>query len=128
MQRFINSKRSKGSYFTDTDGNVVLDLDCSSALGYNHDVMINARDSDHYDRFLSGKVNASNVAPADYADILRENVMPIAPNGMAQVHIADGTVTNANEACFPFFGAHRGKTSPCASGWPYMGHVLLSTL
>ena len=73
MQRFINPKRSRGSYFTDTDGNVVLDLNCPSALGYNHDVHINARDSDFYDKFLSGKSNVSSVAPVEYVDALREN-------------------------------------------------------
>jgi len=110
LQRFINSKRSKGSYFTDTDGNVVLDLDCPLALGYNHDSHINARDSDLYDRFLSGKVSASDVAPSDFADILRENVMPIAPSGTAQVHIADGTVTNANESAICLAMQHYAET------------------
>lgn len=60
----------------------MLDLDCPSALGYNHDVHINARDSDYFDKFLSGKHNVSNVASSDYVDALRENVMPIAPSGM----------------------------------------------
>lgn len=40
-QRFVNLKHSKGNYFMDTDGNVVLDLNCSLALGYNHDSLIN---------------------------------------------------------------------------------------
>jgi hypothetical protein len=46
---------------------------------------------------LSGKSNVSNVAPAEYVDALRENIMPIAPSGMVQVHVADGSVTNAND-------------------------------
>jgi 4-aminobutyrate aminotransferase/(S)-3-amino-2-methylpropionate transaminase len=74
---------SKGNYFRDTDGNTILDLDCPLTLGYNNDEMINARDSPMFDRFLQGRVNASNVAPHDYADILRESVMPVAPSGMA---------------------------------------------
>lgn len=36
----------------DTDGNIVLDLNCSLALGYNHDSLINQRTTDKYDRFL----------------------------------------------------------------------------
>jgi 4-aminobutyrate aminotransferase-like enzyme len=46
MQRFINIKKSKGNYFVDTDGNVVLDLHCnygSLPLGYNHDAFINVK-------------------------------------------------------------------------------------
>jgi 4-aminobutyrate aminotransferase / (S)-3-amino-2-methylpropionate transaminase len=34
----------------------------------------------------------------DYADLLREVVMPIAPPGMNQVHLNDGTTTQANES------------------------------
>jgi len=52
LQRFVNIKKSKGSYFMDTDGNVVLDMNCPVALGWNNDWMINARDSNEYDRFL----------------------------------------------------------------------------
>jgi len=29
MQRFVNFKKSKGNYFVDTDGNVVLDLNAA---------------------------------------------------------------------------------------------------
>ena len=31
--------------------------------------------------------------PDDYADLLREVVMPIAPEGMKQVFLTDGTMT-----------------------------------
>jgi len=37
MQRFVDIKKSKGGYFADTDGNVVLDFDTPVALGYNND-------------------------------------------------------------------------------------------
>jgi len=75
----------------------VLDLNCPLALGYNHDKLINLRDSDDYDRFLGGKTDLSTIPPHDYADMLREKVMPVAPNGMNQVFFADGSTTNANE-------------------------------
>lgn len=65
----------------DTDGNVVLDLNCSLALGYNHDSLINQRTTDKYDRFLQGKVDCTSLPPNDFADILREIVMPVAPTG-----------------------------------------------
>lgn len=58
--------------------------------------MINAADGDTYDRFKQGCIDGT-VPPSDYGDILREDVMPIAPSGMSQVHIGDGTSTNANE-------------------------------
>ena len=94
---FIDLKQSKGNFFKDTDGNVILDLNCPLPLGYNHDVLINARDSALYDRFLQGSVDVSSVPPHDFAEILSENVMPVAPSGLNQVHLSDGNSTTANE-------------------------------
>lgn len=91
-------KQSKGSFFTDIDGNRILDFANPIALGYNNDKLINARDSDLFDRFLSGKQDVSVVPPSDYADILRDSVMPVAPQGHNQVHFSDGTITGANES------------------------------
>ena len=81
----MNLKKSKGNYFQDIDGNIVLDLHCNYGalpLGYNHDALINARDSNLYDRFIGNTPNLTNLPPHDFPDILREAVMPIAPNGM----------------------------------------------
>ncbi len=65
----------------DTDGNRILDLTCPVALGYNPDVFLEQRMIDTYDKFLQGRVDCSTMPPEDYADILREMVMPIAPKG-----------------------------------------------
>lgn len=73
-------------------------MNCPQALGYNHDVLINARDSDVYDRFFQGKVDVNAVPPSDYAEILNNDVMPIAPVGLSQVQLTDGSSTSANEA------------------------------
>jgi 4-aminobutyrate aminotransferase/(S)-3-amino-2-methylpropionate transaminase len=43
-------------------------------------------------------VNVNYLPPEDYADLLRDSVMPIAPNGTNQVFLTDGTTTQANEA------------------------------
>lgn len=97
MQRFVNLKQSYGNYLEDVDANVVLDLDCSQALGYNHDVLVNARDTPLYDRFICGRQDASAVPPMDFADLLREEVMPVAPDGMNSIHLSDNSTTSANE-------------------------------
>lgn len=47
---------------------------------------------------MGHRVNASVLPTDDYADLLREVVMPIAPPGMTQVHLNDGTTTQANES------------------------------
>lgn len=50
--RFVNIKKSRGNYFTDVDGNIVLDMNCSLALGYNHDsIMHQKMSSTTFDRF-----------------------------------------------------------------------------
>ena len=49
----MNVKKSKGNYFVDTDGNVVLDLNTSLALGYNYEsFMWDRMVPGKYDRFL----------------------------------------------------------------------------
>lgn len=85
MQRFVNFKLSKGNYFKDTDGNSILDMNAAQAgliLGYNSDDLVNARMTELYDRFVTHKVDANSLPTTDYADLLREMVMPCAPKGM----------------------------------------------
>lgn len=53
-----------------------------------------------FDRFLQGRSDCTSLPPNDFADMLREVVMPVAPAGHTQVHLTDGTLTAANEnAC-----------------------------
>ena len=56
------------------------------------------RQSDLYDRFVGHRINASTLPTDDYPELLRKIVMPIAPSGMTQVHLNDGTTTQANES------------------------------
>ena len=51
-------------------------------LGYNNVDLVNARDSDLYDRFVTHRVDANSLPPNDMADIIRDHVMPAAPKGM----------------------------------------------
>ena len=44
VPRTVNLKKSKGNYFVDQGGNVILDLNCNYSnlpLGYNHDLFVN---------------------------------------------------------------------------------------
>ena len=83
MQRSVNFKKSKGHYFVDCSGNAVLDMNAAQSglvLGYNNDDLVNARmGSQLYDRFVTHKVDASSLPPNDFADLVRELVMPFAP-------------------------------------------------
>lgn len=53
--------------------------------------------TDKYDRFMHGAVDCSSLPPHDYVDMLREQVMPVAPRGLTQVHLSD-SATSANDA------------------------------
>ena len=101
MQRYVNFKKSKGDYFCDSDGNKVLDFNASASgqvLGYNHDDLVLARDSELYDRFVTHKVDANTLPSHDLADLIREQVMGVAPQGQQQVHLGGGkTAAEANE-------------------------------
>jgi len=67
-------------------------------LGYNNDDLINSRQTELYDRFVTHKVDANSLPPNDFADIIRENVMGVAPKGMNQVHLGGGnSPSEANE-------------------------------
>ena len=67
-------------------------------MGYNNDDLINSRQTELYDRFVTHKVDMSTLPPNDVADLIRDNVMPVAPNGLNQVHLGGGnTAAEANE-------------------------------
>jgi hypothetical protein len=51
-------------------------------LGYNNDDLVCARTTEMYDRFVTHKVDANTLPTNDFADILREMIMPVAPKGM----------------------------------------------
>ena len=96
-----NIKKCKGNFITDYDGNCVLDLMAhgyGQYIGYNHDNMINARHLQTYDRFLAQNAHVSTHTPKDWADMIRENVMVMAPPTSTQVHLVDGTGSEANDA------------------------------
>lgn len=60
--------------------------------------MVNSRYTTVFDRFVTHKVNANALPTDDWADLLRDNVMPTAPPGLGQVHLGGGaTAAEANE-------------------------------
>ena len=90
---------------------------------------LQARDSDLYDRFIGHNTNASTLPSDDYADLLRTNVMPIAPPGTRQVHLGNGSITDANEqaiaVAFHKYGKTHGLTDLtklCALGFEHGYH------
>lgn len=101
MHRFINFKKSKNNFFVDVNGNTLLDLNAAAhgqVVGYNHDDLINARQTELFDRFVTHKADLNSLPPTDLADLIREQVMPTAPQHMTQVHLGGGSsAAEANE-------------------------------
>jgi len=74
--------------------------------------LLQGRETEAYDRFLAQTPEIGSVPPEDLADLIRTNVMPIAPEGAHQVHLTDGSITLANEeaimAAFTLFAERDG--------------------
>lgn len=92
---------SKGNYFKDVNGNVLLDLNCRNEgliLGHNHNAIVHGVKNDILRRILYYNVRVPIEPKDDYADFVRQIVMPIAPEGMTDIHIGGGMITYANES------------------------------
>ena len=71
--RIMDVKQTKANYIVDVDGNYVLDLNQTQALGYVHDEILNNKMGTlAHHRFMHGTVDCTNLPPHDYSDLLRE--------------------------------------------------------
>jgi 4-aminobutyrate aminotransferase/(S)-3-amino-2-methylpropionate transaminase len=91
--------------------------------------LVNARTTELYDRFVTHKVDANSLPTKDFADLIREVVMPFAPKGMVQVHLGGGnTGAEANELALAVALRHYAKThnvgvgSLCVLGFDNSNH------
>ena len=82
MQNFVDLKESKGNYFVDNDGNIVLDLNCNYPLGYPRNCMV----TEFLQRFIGGKEEITS----DWDELIRENLLPVAPSGNNIVTVSEG--------------------------------------
>lgn len=100
LDQLIDVKKSKGNFFQDHAGNRILDLTAHAYgqyLGYNNDALIHARQTQKYDFFLTNNTPQSH-APTQWADLVRENLMVMSPEGTNQVHLVNGQASEANDA------------------------------
>ena len=113
-------RESKGNYLVDNDGNIVLDLTCGLPLGYPRTDML----TELFEKFIKG----STTIEADWDDLIRENLLPVAPNGTNIVTLTDGTATTANESAiqsaFKSYAAQHGRAAEqlCALGFSSGSH------
>ncbi|KAA8909716.1 hypothetical protein TRICI_004365 [Trichomonascus ciferrii] len=79
---------SLGNYIRDVDGNMILDVYgqiSSNALGYNNPALIESARSDEAVNALVNRPATGNFPGSDYASILEEGVLKVAPKGMPYV-------------------------------------------
>lgn len=81
-----------------------------------------------FDRFIVNNMS-SELPSMDFPDLLRNNVMPIAPQGMRSVHLTDGSCTQANESAISIAMVKYSKdhkiedlTKLCALGFQHSYH------
>ena len=94
---------------------MILDLNAAASgnvLGYNHYSLKSQRQKQLFDRFVTHKLDISTVNSQDMADIIREDVMASAPEGLYSVSLNGTTATQANEAALKaaleFYAAQHG--------------------
>uniref|UniRef100_A0A7S3FX22 Uncharacterized protein n=1 Tax=Strombidium rassoulzadegani TaxID=1082188 RepID=A0A7S3FX22_9SPIT len=119
LSEHLDCKWSMGNYLVDVEGNCILDLNASSSgnvLGYQHDAFQrDLMDSELYDRFVTKKQKLEDLSPSELADLIREQAMPSAPEGLIHVHVGSGSSgTEANElainAALNHYAKEHGKS------------------
>ncbi|KAK3990189.1 aminotransferase class-III-domain-containing protein [Cladorrhinum sp. PSN332] len=93
---------SAGNYIADPDGNVLLDVYAQIAsipIGYNNPALLKAARSEEMINGLVNRPALGNFPPADWAKVLNEGILKVAPKGLNQVFTAMAG-SDANETAY----------------------------
>jgi 4-aminobutyrate aminotransferase-like enzyme len=96
----IDLAKSFGNYFTDVDGNVVMDMHMdngSNSFGYNHRSLIMDTKMDKFERYLVQRPSLGFAPPEEYPSWLLNNLSRIAPANVPDVVLTCGCASSANE-------------------------------
>jgi len=100
LESFVDYKQSKGNFLVDIDGNTMLDLTSNGgllALGYNHTALVTARASRLFHTYMNQSPNIAEYPPHDFPDLVRNAVLPVAPDRLTEVYLTEGIGSLANE-------------------------------
>jgi len=93
-------EKSFGNYFTDIDGNVVLDMYMdkgANAFGYNHRTLLMDTKLDKFERFLVHRPSLAFTPPIEYPSWLLGKISKLGPNNLNDVYLTCGCGSSANE-------------------------------
>jgi 4-aminobutyrate aminotransferase/(S)-3-amino-2-methylpropionate transaminase len=106
----INLDKSFGNYFTDIDGNVVLDMDMDGGrniLGYNSRRLLRETKWQKYTK-LSYQRPAMGVMPIqEYPKLLSKYVNKLAPPNLSEVYFTCGCFSSANDNALKLAYLHK---------------------
>lgn len=105
----IDLNKSFGNYFTDVDGNVVMDMHMdngSNSFGYNHRSLIMDTKMDKFERYLIQRPSLGFAPPEEYPSWLLNNLSKIAPMNVPDVAFSCGCGSSANETAIKMAFLH----------------------
>jgi 4-aminobutyrate aminotransferase/(S)-3-amino-2-methylpropionate transaminase len=99
-KEIINTEKSFGNYFTDVDGNVVLDMTMDNGrniLGYNSRRLLREARWQKYAKFAIQRPAIGAKPPQEYPKLVFQIMNKLAPPGLNEVYFTCGCYTSANE-------------------------------
>jgi 4-aminobutyrate aminotransferase/(S)-3-amino-2-methylpropionate transaminase len=101
----INLSESFGNYFSDLDGNIILDMfmdNGRNAFGYNSRRWIKETNFQKYEKFLYQRPAMGVLPPQEYPKLLHELIDKIGPEGVHEVYLSCGCGSSANVNALKF--------------------------
>jgi 4-aminobutyrate aminotransferase/(S)-3-amino-2-methylpropionate transaminase len=106
----IDYDKSFGNYFTDIDGNVVLDMHMDNGrnvLGYNSRKFLRESKLQKYSKFMIQRPGMGVLPPEEYPKLVSKLMMKIAPPNLNEITFSAGDRTSANENAIKLAFLHK---------------------
>jgi 4-aminobutyrate aminotransferase/(S)-3-amino-2-methylpropionate transaminase len=105
FREVIDLEKSFGNYFTDLDGNVILDMHMDNGrnvLGYNSRRWVKETMLSKYDEYLVQRPAMGTMPPMEYPSLLHKLIHKISPRNIPEVYLSCGCGSSANANAVKF--------------------------
>jgi 4-aminobutyrate aminotransferase/(S)-3-amino-2-methylpropionate transaminase len=109
-KELIDADKSFGNYFTDMDGNVVLDMEMDNGrnlLGYNSRRLLRETEFQKYTKYLIQRPAMGMFPPQEYPKMLANLVSRFSPPGVSDVYFTCGCTSSANDNAIKIAYLHK---------------------